>query len=185
MRISSKLLLTALLVTGTAFAAPEARETREASSALQAMKLARRFGIGFSAGGSLAVLGVEADVNLTKDFSLGLGVGTGLDYQTVMLKGRYFLLGEWVSPFLGVSVARWWSDGTTATGIGPGILSDQFLGAGYDLTQGFSVFLLSPSIGVQFMHPMGFAISAELQYLFRLFDFSNGAYAGMAAHWYF
>ncbi len=182
MHTFSKLLLAMAFYTGIAVAAPA---PQEATSALQAMKLARRFGIGFSAGGSLAVLGVEADVNLTKDFSLGLGMGTGLDYSTVMLKGRYFLLGEWVSPYLGVSVARWWSDGTTASAIGPGILSDQFLGSAYDLTQGFSVFLLSPSFGVQFMHPMGFAISAEIQYLFRLFDFSNGAYAGLAAHWYF
>jgi hypothetical protein len=147
--------------------------------------MSHRFGIGVTAGGALAVLGGVADVNITENFSLGVGFGTGLDYSTCMVQGRYFLLGEWVSPYVGLSFARWWSDGTAATSVGPGILANRFLGPGYDLTQGFSVFLLAPALGVQFMHPMGFAISAEIQYLFRMVDFANGTYAGLSAHWYF
>lgn len=155
------------------------------ASQLEAMKMARRFGIGMGAGGTLAVLGLEVDVNITESISVTAGLGTGIDYNTLMLKGRYFLLGEWVSPYAGVSLARWWTDGTTATQIGPSVLVTRFLPTGYDLTQGFSLFLLSPSIGVQFMHPMGFAVNVELQYLFKLMDFANGTYAGLSAHWYF
>ncbi len=156
-----------------------------ASMQLEAVKSAKRFGIGFSAGGALAIMGIVADVNLSPNLSMGLGMGTGLDYSTLMVNARYFLLGEWVSPYVGLSFARWWTSGTLATSVSPSILSDQFLGAGYDYTKGFSVFLLSPAVGVQFMHPMGFAISAELQYLFRMMDLSNGLYAGLSVHWYF
>ena len=175
MRISSKWVLVLLL------AAP----AWGASSSLETMKMSKRFGVGFTAGGPLAVLGISADVNVTENMSLGLGLGTGLNYSTFMLEGRYFLLGEWVSPYLGFAVARWWTDGTSATNLAPSVLVNRFLPSGYDYTRGFSLFILSPAVGVQFMHPMGFAISAELQYLFKLVDFSNGTYAGLSAHWYF
>lgn len=159
-------------------------QSASSTQTLETMKMHHRFGIGMVAGGALAVLGLSIDVNVTENMSFGLGMGTGLDYSTAMLQTRYFLLGEWVSPYVGVSLARWWTDGTTATAVAPGILT-RFLGPSYDLSQGFSVFLLAPAVGVQFMHPMGFAISAELQYLFRLVDFNNGTYAGLSAHWYF
>ncbi len=184
MRISSKpFLFLALFLSVSGFAARSSESG--AASSLQQMKLSKRFGVGLSAGGPLALFGIEADVNVSEEFSITGGLGTGLNYSTFMVKGRYFLMGEWVSPYLGLAIARWWTDGTTATSLGPSVLTNHFLGAGYDYTKGFSVFILSPAVGVQFMHPMGFAINAELQYMFRLFDFSNGTYAGLSAHWYF
>lgn len=154
-------------------------------ASLEALKLSRRFGLGISGGGPLSVVGIEVDINLREDISLSLGAGTGLDYSTAMVKGRYFLLGEWVSPYVGFSLARWWTGGTTAANIGPSVLTRVFLPAGYDYTQGFSVFFMAPAIGVQFMHPMGFAVSLELQYFFKLVDLANGTFAGLSAHWYF
>lgn len=173
-----KLLFSILMLLGAiAWAAP--------SEKLEALKMSRRFGVGLSGGGSLAVFGVEADVNITENFSLSSGLGSGIDYSTFMVKGRWFLMGEWVSPYIGFSLARWWTDGTTATQIGPSILANRFLAGQTDYKTGFNVWLVSPSLGVQFMHPKGFAVSAEIQYLFRLFSFSNGTYAGLGIHWYF
>jgi len=174
--VSSRLFVIWLVLSSAAWAD---------TSQIEALKTSHRFGVGFSAGGPLAVMGIEADINFTENLSVGLGLGTGLNYSTFMVKGRYFLLGEWVSPYLGMAVARWWTDGTSAASVGPGLLADKFLGPGYNLAQGFSMFLLAPTVGVQFMHPMGFAVSVELQYLFRLMDLVNGTYAGVAAHWYF
>lgn len=180
MRVFSKLAylflaLCLLVIAQSAYGAPT----------LETLKMARRFGLGISAGGPLSILGVEADVNIQENFSLALGVGTGLNYSSVMLKGRYFLLGEWVSPYVACAVARWWTQGTTATQMNPSILSSRFLPAGYDYTQGFSLFFVAPAVGVQFMHPMGFAVSLELQQLFKMVDLSNGTYASVSAHWYF
>lgn len=155
------------------------------SERLESMKMARRFGVGISAGGALAVFGVEADVNVTENFSLTGGLGSGIDYSTLMLKGRWFLMGEWVSPYIGMGLSRWWTDGTAEKDIGPSVLVNRFLEGVSDYSNGFNVWIISPTIGVQFMHQKGFAVSAELQYLFRLFDFSNGTYAGMGIHWYF
>ena len=166
-----------LFATSLSFASPSER--------LEGLKMARRFGVGVSAGGALAVFGVEADVNVTESISISGGLGSGIDYSTLMLKGRWFLMGEWVSPYLGMGLSRWWTDGTAEKNIGPSVLVNRFLDGVSDYSNGFSVWIVSPTLGVQFMHPKGFAISAELQYLFRLFDFSNGTYAGMGVHWYF
>jgi hypothetical protein len=155
------------------------------SERLEDLKIRRRFGVGITGGGPLSVLGIEADVNLTENLSISAGIGTGLDYSTFMAKVRYYLLGEWVSPYIGVAVARWWTDGTPTTNLGPSLLRTRFLDPTYDASQGFSIWLLSPAVGVQFMHPAGFAVSAEVQYFFKLFTFANGAYASLSAHWYF
>ncbi len=149
------------------------------------LKMKKRFGMGVSAAGPLGMLGVEFDVNLYEDVSLSGGIGTGLHYNTSMLKARYFLLGEWVSPYLALGLARWWSNGTKAAEIGPSVLTNKFLGPETDPRRGFDVVMLTPALGVQFMHPMGLAVFAEIYYLFRLVDFSNGTYAGMGMHWYF
>jgi len=169
--------LAVLLFCGVLHAANEA--------SLGTLKMQRRFGAGISVGGPLAYFGLEADVNVSEDFSLSGGLGTGLDYSTFMVKARYFLMGEWVSPYVAVSFARWWTGGTDVRSVSPSALQNRFLEPGQNLAQGFSVYLIAPTIGVQFMHKLGFAVSAELMYLFKLFGFESGTYGGLAAHWYF
>lgn len=152
---------------------------------LEEIRMAKRWGIGLSAGGPLGVMGIEMDVNLNEQFSLSGGLGTGLDFSSFMVKGRYFLLGEWVSPYFATGVARWWTNGLSQPTVSPSVLANKFLGPGYDLSRGFSVWIVHPGVGVQFMHPVGFSFFAEVQYLFKLFDFANGTYAGVGMHWYF
>ena len=155
------------------------------SMELEELRLQKRFGVGLSAAGPLSLFGVEADANLTEEISFSLGIGTGLHYSTFMAKVRCFLLGEWVSPYLSLGVARWWTSGTQEKKVSPSVLANKFLPPGYDLRKGFNIFMLVPAVGVQFMHPMGLAFFAEVQYLFKLFDMSNGTYAGMGIHYYF
>lgn len=159
----------------------EERETIE----LKDLRMRKRFGVGFSAAGPLSILGMEIDINISENFSLGAGIGTGLDYSTFMIKGRYFLLGESVSPYLGAGFARWQSDRSTPQRLAPAMLSEQFLPPNYDVTKGFEVLLVYPVLGVQFMHVMGMSVFVEAQYLFKLFDFASGLYAGLGIHWYF
>jgi len=155
------------------------------SLTLDELKMQKRFGIGLAAGGGLAVMGLEVDFNLTETFSMTGGIGTGVDYSTFNVKARYYMPGKWVSPYIGAGFARWWSGGTDAKQIGPSVLANKFIDPGQDLRQGFSVFILYPTLGVQFMHAMGFSVSGEVMYLFKVPDFANGTYAGLSAHWYF
>lgn len=152
---------------------------------LAEIRMEKRFGVGLGAAGPLSVLGVEGDVNLTEVFSVAGGIGTGLDYSTFMAKGRYFLLGKSVTPYFGAGIARWWTMGTKETKLKPSVLANKFLSPADDPSQGFSIFLFYPLVGVQFLHPSGFSVSAELQYLFKLMNFANGTYAGLGVHWYF
>jgi len=149
------------------------------------VKNQKRFGIGLSAGGPLSVLGTEVDVNLSEYASISAGIGTGLDYSTMMIKTRFYLPGKWVSPYLGGGFARWWTAGTRQTKLGPSVLVNRFLPSDYNYADGFNVWMFYPTAGVQFMHPLGIAFFAEVEYLFRLISFSNGTYAGIGMHWYF
>ena len=151
---------------------------------LEDLKMRKRFGIGVTAAGALSVLGVEIDINLNENLSIGGGIGTGLDYSTLDIKGKYYLLGESVCPYFSMGLARWWTNGTKAKTIGPAVLANKFLDT-RDYSNGFSVWILYPAVGVQFFHAMGFSVFAEVQYLFKLFNFSNGTYAGMGVYWYF
>ncbi len=151
---------------------------------LEEIKMKKRFGVGLSAAGPLSVLGLEADINLTESISISAGLGTGMDYSTMMIKGKYYLLGDQVSPYFAAGIARWWTDGTNEKNIGPSVLANKFLEQA-DYSKGFNVWMFYPAVGVQFIHPLGFSIYAEAQYLFKMFNFANGTYAGLGVYWYF
>lgn len=157
---------------------------RATALTLEEMKLSKRFGIGIAAGGGVSFLGMEAEVNLSEEFSLTGALGTGQDYSTFAVKAKYFILGEDVSPYFALGLARWWTSSTKEREIGPAVLRNEFL-AGADPRNGFSVWMMYPAVGVQFYHGLGFSLYAELQYLFRLFNFSNGTYAGVGFSWFF
>jgi len=148
------------------------------------LKMKKRVGLGVAAAGPFSVFGVELDINVTEEFSISGGLGTGLDYSTFVLKGKYFLLGERFSPYVGGGIARWWTDGTSETNVGPSILKNKFL-SGSDYKDGFNIWMLYPTLGIQYLHPTGFAIYAELQALFKLPSLANGTYAGLGALLYF
>lgn len=155
-----------------------------AASFLEEFKQERRFGAGFAVGGPLSAVGIEIEFNIEPEFSLSGGIGSGFDYSSFAVKGKYFLLGDQVSPYFFAGFARWWSQGTTQTDIGPSVLKNVFL-SGEDPRNGFSVWTLYPGIGVQFLHDTGFSVYLEAMYLFRLLNFSNGTYAGLGASWFF
>jgi len=155
-----------------------------ANITVEDLKMERRFGVGFSAAGPLSILGLEVDVNFSPDLSLSGGIGTGLDYSTMMLKGKFYLPGTWVSPYAAMGMARWWTSGTQEAKLSPSVLRNRFLSEDADPSQGFDMWLVYPALGVQFMHATGLAVFIELQYLFKLITFANGTYAGLGMHWY-
>lgn len=155
-----------------------------ASSFLEEFKQERRFGVGLGVGGPLSAVGIEVEFNIKPEFSLSGGIGSGFDYSSFAVKGKYFLLGDQVSPYFFAGFARWWSQGVTQSDIGPSVLKNVFL-SGVDPRNGFSVWTLYPGIGVQFLHDTGFSVYLEAMYLFQLINFSNGTYAGLGASWFF
>lgn len=155
-----------------------------AQETTEGLRLRKRVGVGVSLAGPLSVMGIETEINLTEQISLGAGLGTGLDYSTFTLRGKYFLIGERFSPYLGAGIARWWTDGTRETVLSPSLLQNKLL-SGHTSGQGFDVWMLYPALGLQYLHPMGIAIYAELQAFFKLPSLANGTYAGLGALFYF
>lgn len=170
-------LLIALLITASSMLS--------ATTLVEDLRLRKRFGIGAGVAGQLAMMGVEADVNISENASVGAGAGTGIDYSTSFVKVRSYLSGQWVSPYLAVAVARWWSSGIRALTVRPSVLANKFLEPGQNLNKGFDMWIVSPGFGVQFMHPTGLSFYAELEYLFKVPNFVNGTYAGLGILWYF
>lgn len=154
------------------------------ASFLEDFKMERRFGIGLAVGGPYSKMGIETEFNLSPDWSLSGGVGRGENYSSFATKGKYFLLGDQVSPYFLLGLARWWSSGTNSGEISPSVLKNIFL-AGEDTSQGFSVWTVYPGIGVQFVHDTGFSCYFEAHYLFKIPNFSNGTYAGLGMSWFF
>lgn len=175
LKISKIILFTALLLVSVPMKA--AVEVGE-------LKLKKRVGLGLTAAGPLSVIGLELEINLTEEVTAGIGLGTGLDYSSFALKGKYFLLGDRVSPYVGGGIARWWTDGTSESNVGPSILKNKFL-SGSDYSNGFDIWMLYPCVGIQYMNPTGFGIYAEIQALFKLPSLANGTYAGAGALIYF
>ncbi|NBX81568.1 hypothetical protein EBQ90_00540, partial [bacterium] len=79
---------------------------------LHDFKQERRFGAGVGVGGPLSALGLEVEFNVTPEVSISGGMGSGMDYSTFAVKGKYYLLGDQVSPYFLVGFARWWTNGT-------------------------------------------------------------------------
>jgi hypothetical protein len=155
------------------------------STSIEALKMDKRFGIGIGAGGASGVLGLEIDINLDENVSLTGGWGSGIDYSTVSLKGRYFFPGRSVSPYVGGGLARWWADSVASKDLNPGMIARHFLPDDFEPGKGFNLLLLYPVLGMQYVHPMGIEFSAELMYFFKMLNFANNAYAGFGVHWYF
>lgn len=154
------------------------------ASFLEDFKMERRFGIGLAVGGPYSKMGFETEFNLSPDWSISGGVGRGDDFSSFATKAKYFLLGDQVSPYFLLGIARWWSQGTSSGEISPSILKNIFL-AGQDPREGFSIWTLYPGIGVQFIHDTGFSCYFEAHYLFKIPNFSNGTYAGLGMSWFF
>lgn len=159
-------------------------KTITAAIEVEDLKMKRRVGLGLTAAGPLSVLGLEVDINISEKVSLSMGLGTGLDYSTFAVRGKYFLMGEKFSPYIGGGLARWWTDGTSETNLGPSILKNKFL-SGNDFSNGFDVWMLYPTVGIQYMNPTGFGLYAELQALFKIPSLANGIYSGLGALIYF
>jgi len=151
---------------------------------LEDFKMERRFGFGLAVGGPYSQMGIETEFNLNPDWSLAGGVGRGDGYSSFAIRGKYFLLGDQVSPYFLFGFARWRGMGISKEDLSPSVLKNVFL-ADEDPQNGFSVWTAYPGIGVQFIHDTGFSCFFEAHYLFKLPNLASGTYAGLGMSWFF
>lgn len=154
------------------------------------IKLDHRFGAGVMIAGGAGVLGAAFDVNFNPFLSTSAYIGTGHEFTAIGFKAQYYILGSVVHPFIGLGYSNWFA--------GPGIqninkinpkliylslLNDEQRANAF--RDGFSVHLIYPTFGVQFVHESQFSVAAEIMYLFDITDFQGSPYFGISNYYYF
>lgn len=132
--------------------------------------------LGVVGAGVYGVIGFEVDIRLG-DWNIGGGIGTGYDYRSWGVRGRYYMGDSKWTPYIDIGYAHWsLSDEPKDNKPGfPGYLTKRFF-SNDDATdiKNKNVNLVYPGIGIMYMGPYHFAVSAEAQYLVHLKDFQGG-----------
>ncbi len=148
----------------------------------------RVFGVGFVGAGAYGIFAGEMDVAVSDNFSVGLGLGTGMSYSTWGLYGRYYLKQGELNSFFQFGYANWYMGKAPSSpeDLAPGYLASRFfLDQQGNLPETLRVHLAYPAIGVLYQHSSGLAMTGQLQYLINLQDFFGGLAGALGFHYYF
>ncbi len=147
----------------------------------------RVFGVGLVGAGAYGVFGAEVDFTLNRDWSFGMGLGTGMNYSSWGMHSRYFLQQGSLNTFFQFGYANWFLGRTSSRNedILPNYLANRFFKSEngvFDESQG--AHLVYPGMGVLFQYESGLATTLMVQYLINARDFS-GALFGSAGFFYY
>ena len=162
--------------------------SEDSNQLAQELRENHRFGIGTQIAGTLGVMGLIADINISSNMSIAGGIGTGFDYNSYMLKYRYLLLAKKVHPYFGIAYNQWSSSSPIAkpSKVSPQFLVEKFLTPEeLENEQGFAKHFLTPLFGVQYLSPVGLSIFAELNLMADIFTFTSNFYWSIGFMWYF
>jgi len=144
------------------------------------------FGVGSMAGGALGVIGIVADFNWYSTVNAGIGLGSGIYYDTYMAQAKYLILDRAFTPYIGASLAYWRNitagdklarKSETAVKLGM-VKSD-----GTDAKDAILIFPVS--FGVHYLSQLGLAVFVEADYLISLANLKGTPYAAIGLQYYF
>lgn len=148
----------------------------------------RTFGLGFLGAGAYGVFGAEVDFGVTRDWSAGFGVGTGMSYSTWGAHGRYYFQNARWSPLVEVGYAQWHLGRAPVDGspVLPSHLAKILFANGNGrLRESSTAHVVYPGMGVLYQHKSGLAAIAELQYFISATNFTGALFGTMGAYFYF
>jgi len=144
------------------------------------------FGIGTMVGGPMGVVGIISDFNWYSLANIGIGLGSGVHYDTFMAQGKYLILDRAFTPYLGGGLAYWRSTGTGAkiaakseAAVDLGLVEAD----GSDRRSG--ILLLPLSFGVHYVSGIGLAVFTEVEYLISISRARATPYGALGFQWYF
>ena len=144
------------------------------------------FGVGSMAGGPMGVIGIIADFNWYSIVNGGIGLGSGIHYDSYLANAKYLILDRSFTPYVGGGFAYWKS---TDTGLNIAQNSEIAVDVGMVKNNGSElksgVLLLPLAFGIHYMSDVGLAIFAEANYLLSLSNLSGAPYGGLGLQWYF
>jgi len=155
-----------------------------------ASKLERVFGLGFVAAGAYGVFGVETDFSLMDAWTFGFGLGTGMTYSSWGAHSRYlFRQGEALTPFVELGYSNWHLGKLSSreADILPLHLANRFFqkNPNGSLVEGDTAHIIYPGFGVNYIMKSGLAVTAQVQYMIHLRDFSGGLAGSTGLYYYF
>ncbi|HEX4923015.1 MAG TPA: hypothetical protein VFV50_02980 [Bdellovibrionales bacterium] len=143
-----------------------------------AMRKVRRVAIGASAAGPLGFAGANLELNFTDRWGVGAGFGGSTNYQAYTFQIKHVLAGEWLLPYMSFGYSKWYTAGTPKGPIretNPAFLTERFLSPEQKHLGDFSVHLLYPSFGLQYVQLggawAGFSVFTEILMLVDVEDF--------------
>ncbi len=144
------------------------------------------FGVGTMVGGPLGIIGLTADFNWYSLVNAGIGLGSGIHFDTYTAQAKYLVLDQPFTPYLGSGLAYWRS---AASGEKIAQKSEQAIKLGMVKDDGTKlkngIVILPLSIGAHYLSDSGLAIFAEFSFLLSLSNVKAVPYGGLGAGWYF
>lgn len=150
----------------------------------------RRVAAGLIVAGRAGIMGLDGEVNITESWSVGVSLGTGVDYTTVGVRGRFYLLSKYVNPFVGFGYSKWYtSHGIPRSGdVNPRtVVEDLLIPSQMEslALDGFNLDLLTPEVGIQYYSGKGYAISGAFIFLSNVSQGRGAPYGEFMVQWFF
>lgn len=145
-----------------------------------------RFGVGTMVGGPFGILGIIADMNWESLINAELGVGSGIYFDSYSIHGRYLILDDPLTPYVGAGLAYW--DGVTngpkmAHNSEPAVKLGLVQEDGTNLRGG--ILLLPLSFGLHYMSDQGLSLFGDFEFIISPSHGSAIPYGGLGFQWYF
>ena len=137
-------------------------------------------------GGPFGVMGLIADMNWDSLVNAEVGVGSGIYYDSYSLHGRYLILDNALTPYVGGGFAYWDS---SADGHKIAQNSDSAVKLGLVKSDGTNlkggIVLLPISLGLHYLSQNGLSLFADFEFITSLASFSAVPYGALGFQWYF
>lgn len=145
-----------------------------------------RFGVGTLIGGPLGVVGIVADMNWYSLVNAEVGAGSGIYFDSYVMQGRYLVLDNALTPYLGVGLAYW--DSTSngpkmAQNSEPAVKLGLVKEDGTDLRGG--LVLLPLSLGIHYMADNGLTLFADFEFIISSTNLNGLPYGALGLQWFF
>jgi hypothetical protein len=144
------------------------------------------FGVGSMAGGAMGVIGLTADFNWYSLVNGGVGLGSGIYFDSYMVQAKYLVMDRSFTPYMGTGLAYWKSTDTgenIARKSEVAVNLDMVKADGTELQSG--ILVIPVSLGIHYVSDVGLGIFAEVDYLMSLSGLSGTPYGAIGVQWYF
>ena len=160
-------------------------------TSVEAMRDRKKMAISTTVSGATGLLGLNLNLNFSKEFTTSFGVGLSRGFQSFNAHIKYSLGGTSIMPYLVGGYSRWYTNDPEGEikRTSPPVLAKKFLSGKERATGDFDESLIYPGIGLEYVNLsgdwQGLGLFAELLMLIDIDDFVTGPTIGVGSIYYF